>query len=303
MLFQLKEQKSKLHFLRSGVRTLFFNATNIARNVVYIKNFSKKNTLSISRKTQLTSNVNFSIDRFKVKIIKSDDPLVSFAQKLRYENFFSQQKLKSKIRVDSDPFDEVCEHLVVIDTSKSKNYVVGTYRLFIKLQDDLSNKYYTETEFDISNLKKANYKILEAGRSCVHPDYRDGSIIRLLWKGIASYISEQNVDFIIGCASFNTKNVEEISHHLSYLQNFHLAPLEYRSYPLLSKATSWKHIKSSNINKFKVFKELPPLIKAYIRAGAWIGKGAVLDESFGSIDVCILLKVQNIRKKYMNMKV
>ena len=122
----------------------------------------------------------------------------------------SQQKLKSKIRVDSDPFDEVCEHLVVIDTSKSKNYVVGTYRLFIKLQDDLSNKYYTETEFDISNLKKANYKILEAGRSCVHPNYRDGRIIRLLWRGLASYISQTKADYIIGCASFNEVNPQKI---------------------------------------------------------------------------------------------
>ena len=302
MLFQLKAQKNKLHFLKSGVKNLLFNATTIAKNFIYVGTKLKKNVSVHNKKLSSTKNVNFFVDRFNVKIIKSNDPLVFFAQKLRYENFFKSTIKGNQSKVDVDYFDKFCDHLVVIDTSKSKNFVVGTYRLLIKSKEKSLEKFYTETEFNISKLKKANLKILEVGRSCVHSDYRDGTIIRLLWKGLASYILEQNIKFIIGCASFNTRKIRDINQHLSYLQHYHLAPVRFRSYPLFSKSIVWKNVKKSKINKVKIFKELPPLIKAYIRAGAWIGKGAVIDKSFGSIDVCILLKVENIRKKYLDMK-
>ena len=312
MLSKKKRKNKILSPKENTLKFLFSKARYIAKNVIYIKKFSKNDsTKQITKdgfKSLLISysnrsKVDFYVDRFNVKIIKSHDPLVQSAQKLRYENFFDANIPNRRINIDRDEFDNFCDHLIVIDTSISENHIVGTYRLLINEDHNFSKKFYTETEFNISKLKKLNFRILEAGRSCVHSDYRDGSIIRLLWKGLASYIEEQKIDFIIGCASFNNNMKKDINSYLSYLEHYHLAPKEYRSYPLKSKLFFWKKQSKLNINQVKIFKSLPPLIKAYIRAGAWIGKGAIFDKLFNTIDVCILLKVENIRKKYLNMKV
>ena len=87
---------------------------------------------------------------------------------------------------------------MVIDTSVSSDFVVGTYRLLLKRKDQKYRKFYSESEFDISNLFKKNVSMLEAGRSCVDENYRDGKIIKLLWRGLAFYIIKKEVDLIFG---------------------------------------------------------------------------------------------------------
>ena len=299
-----KNNKSK----RGALKYIISKAGHIAKNVIYIKKFStyrnKKSEgfspviLDYSDKT----GVDFFVEKFHVKIIRSDDSLLKKAQKLRYESFLNEsvnKKIRSKI--DVDDYDKFCDHLVVIDTSISLTHVVGTYRLlnYSGLNSDVS--LYTETEFDLKKLKKQEPRILEAGRSCVDKNYRDGRIIRLLWRGLSEYIVQKNIDYIIGCASFQGNNIEEVSERLSYLHHYHLAPKKIRSQPLRQKSIHWAIIPKKKIKQFEVFKRLPPLIKAYLRVGSWIGEGAIIDKEFNTIDVCIILKKDNILSKYLNM--
>lgn len=290
---------------KSRLKNILSKATYIAKNVIYIKKFSHKtNTDSKKIKTilidyPLKPKVNFFVDKINVKIVSGTDPLVKHAQKLRYQNFFGQAGDSNKI--DEDTFDKICDHLIVLDKSKSNNFVVGTYRLLLNSHFSKKFRMYTETEFNLDNLKKGNKKILEVGRSCVHPHYRDGRIIRLLWKGLASYISQTSSDYIIGCACFNETNPEKIRNELSYLYHYHRAPKNIIAKAIESKAVNWNFIKAKNIDIINVYKQLPPLIKAYLRVGSWIGDGAVLDKKFRTIDVCIILKTKNILKKYINM--
>ncbi|MDC3090862.1 GNAT family N-acetyltransferase [Rickettsiales bacterium] len=290
------------------MKSIISKAGHFAKNVIYIKKFStnsikkleKFNTVLLDYPNKVL--VDFSVEKFHVKIIKSNDPLLKKAQKLRYESFLDglrNKKIKNKL--DSDDYDKFCDHLVVIDTSISLNHVVGTYRLLNYSSSNSGVDLYTETEFNLKNLKKEKPMILEVGRSCVDRNYRDGRIIRLLWRGLSEYIVKKNIDYIIGCASFKSIDVEELKEELSYLHHYHLAPRKIRSQPLKEKRVEWKIIPKKKIKKSELFKKLPPLIKAYLRVGSWIGEGAIIDKEFGTIDVCIILKKKNILSKYLNM--
>ena len=282
-------------------------ASYIAKNVIYLKNFSvKKEIIEENTRPVLLSypkrlNIDFYVDRFHLRVLRGNDPLVKAAQKLRFRSFF-KQRLNSN-QSDSDEFDKFCDHLVVIDTSISKEFVVGTYRLLLDNGNHSNIKLYTETEFDLKRLRKKNIRILEAGRSCVDEDYRDKGIIRILWKGLSKYIIKQNIKFITGCASFPYDNYSLLNKQLSYLHHYHLAPKKYRSFALENKKAHWKLLPKNSFEKKEIFKTLPPLIKAYLRVGSWIGDGAIIDEEFKTIDVCIILKKENILNKYLTMSV
>ena len=302
-------QKKKKNKSKSGaLKYIISKAGHIAKNVIYIKKFSitrnKKakdfNPVLLDYPKKI--GVDFFVEKFHVKIIKSGDSLLKKAQKLRYESFLNESGNKKIIsKIDVDDYDRFCDHLVVIDTSISLTHVVGTYRLLNYSDLNFEVSLYTETEFNLKKLKKEKPKILEAGRSCVDKNYRDGRIIRLLWRGLSEYIVQKNIDYIIGCASFQGNNIEEVSERLSYLHHYHLAPKKIRSQPLRQKSIHWAMTPKKKIKQFEVFKKLPPLIKAYLRVGSWIGKGAIIDKEFNTIDVCIILKKDNISSKYLNM--
>ncbi len=250
------------------------------------------------------SNISFEVDRFHVRIVNDDNSLIRSAQKLRFNTFFKESLINnSKYLLDSDKYDKFCNHLVVIDKSISSKFVVGTYRLMVNPSNNPKGGFYTETEFDLNQLKKLNLKILEVGRSCVHRNYRDGKIIRLLWRGLSTYIKKTKVDLIIGCASFQCCDTDKIKNQLSFLKNFHSAPKKYQTFALKSKSVKWKNVAISRTAKLKIFKSLPPLIKAYLRVGAWVGEGAVFDSFFKTIDICIILKSDKIDPKYLKMAV
>ena len=290
--------QSKFH----GVKSILSKVSYVAKNVIYIPKLSNK----FSKNKPLISNliptkkVEFSFGSYFVTTIDSNNPLIKNVQKLRYSSFFGN----SKNEFDKDEFDQECDHLVVIDKSKGVDFVVGTYRLLIKPKNIAYKKFYSETEFEIKKLfETKDISLLEAGRSCVIDGYRDGRIIRLLWRALATYIFKNNIDLIFGCASFPSADYQKYIRQLSYLHNNHGPPKKYCTYPLNHLKAHYKVLKKSELKNSDIFRSLPPLIKAYLRVGAWIGSEAVIDRIFKTIDVCVILKSTNIKEKYLNLGV
>ena len=184
------------------------------------------------------------------------NPLIKEVQKLRYESFFGKS---NETHYDEDKFDKVCDHLIVIDKSKSKNQLVGTYRLLIKPKNISKVDFYSQTEFSIDKLYgDANISLLEAGRSCVLDGYRDGRIIRLLWRALATYIVKNRIDLIFGCASFPSSDYKRFIPQLSYLHNFHAPPRQFNTLPLQHLKADYKIIKKQvlkgrNVSKSSTF--------------------------------------------------
>ena len=276
----------------------------VAKNVIYVRSWSKNSSLlgKIKTKNNFSTHsrtLNFNQGTIELKIIDDTDNLIHKVKKLRYESFFGESE---KTKYDSDEFDKLCDHLVAIDKSVSDDFVVGTYRLLLKPKFVKSQRFYSQSEFNISKLTKAkSLTLLEAGRSCVHKNYRDGKIIKLLWRGLATYIVKNKVDIVFGCASFPSSNHNLFRNQLSYLRHFHSSPHHLKTTPIKQLKVNFKPIKKKLLNSNEEFRKLPPLIKAYIRVGAFVGSGAIVDKEFDTTDVLIVLETKKMLKRYSNL--
>ena len=229
---------------------------------------------------------------------------IDIAQALRYQIFYEEQgatpvKDMAIKRRDYDEFDAVADHLIVLDTSKHglEQQLMGNYRIIRKEAMGL-DRYYTEDEFDISNLKQAGANIMELGRSCVAEKYRTKPILQLLWQGLAEYIQYYDIDYCIGCASFPGIDPDKHALGLSYLYHHHLAPESIRPVALPDVYTQMNLIPKEEINVKQAFGSLPPLIKGYLRVGSSIGDGAFIDTQFNTIDVCIVFNTSMMTDRY-----
>jgi putative hemolysin len=229
---------------------------------------------------------------------------VDAAQALRYRIFYERlgaQPLPEMAcrRRDVDQFDKDCDHLLVLDHSRrDTDSVVGTYRLIRRDTAVRLGGFYSAKEFDISPVVRHPGEILELGRSCVDPAYRNRSAMQLLWSGIAAYVFYYDVVLMFGCASLPGTNPDALSMLLSYLHQYHLAPPALRPRALADRYVEMCRLRPCAIDATRAMGALPPLIKGYLRLGGFVGDGAVVDEQFNTTDVCIVVKTDLVTEKY-----
>jgi putative hemolysin len=236
------------------------------------------------------------------------------AQRLRYNVFYRDGSAIADAatllaRRDKDAFDKVCDHLLVIDHAsqpekaalRRRPPVVGTYRLVGDAAAARCGGFYSESEFDIAGLlaRHRNLRFLELGRSCVLPQYRTKRTVELLWHGIWSYVLQHRYDVMIGCASIEGTDPERLAHQLSFLHHFAGAPEAWRASAHASRRVEMNRMPKAAIDPKAALRELPPLIKGYLRVGAFIGDGAVIDHQFGTTDVLVVLPVAAINSRYI----
>ncbi len=191
--------------------------------------------------------------------------------------------------LDCDQFDEICEHLMVRDDHSGE--VVGTYRLLSPRAARNFGRYYSESEFDLGSLSELRPVMAEAGRACVHPDYRGGAVISLLWSGLAAFMAREKSQYLIGCASIS---LADGGHNAGAVyesvRQRHLAPQSFRvqartPFPLPEQAASQEAW-------------LPPLIKGYLRSGAWVGGEPAWDTEFHTADLFMILPMAKLERRY-----
>lgn len=244
------------------------------------------------------------LDHLEIKLAQTPEEIEA-AQSLRYQVFYEEMgahpsdKVKA-IKRDFDDYDLYCDHLLVIDHNRSdkNNGIVGTYRLIQRSVADQVGQFYSASEYNIQPLLDNPGKILELGRSCVEEPYRTRPVLNLLWRGIAAYVDFHDIKILFGCASFPGSNVEEIKQELSYLYHYHLAPPALRVKALEKHHIDMDLMPASDFDPKKTFHRLPPLLKGYLRIGAYIGDGAYIDKQWNSVDVCIILKTAIITDRY-----
>jgi putative hemolysin len=235
------------------------------------------------------------------------------AQKLRYRIFYQEgsavpNPARLLARRDIDGYDAICDHLLVVDHAASdrgalnRPAVVGTYRL---LRQPLAEEYggfYTACEFDISSLvaRHAAMQFLELGRSCVLAPYRNKRTVELLWHGIHAYILQNRCDVMFGCASLEGTDPKRLALPLSFLHHYARAPEPWRAQALPERFVEMNRLSKEAIDPKDALRALPPLIKGYLRLGAYIGEGAVVDYEFGTTDVLIVLPVSAIKRRYLD---
>ncbi|MEL7049649.1 MAG: GNAT family N-acyltransferase, partial [Pseudomonadota bacterium] len=244
---------------------------------------------------------------------------VQRAQALRYEVFYEEMSAQPNAiaklrRRDEDPYDAICDHLLVVDLSDKPQgqtkaswhsgrepRVVGTYRVLRQSVAERTRGFYTQAEYDIAPLiarKSPQYNFLELGRSCVLKPYRNKRTVELLWHGLWTYVREHGMDVMLGCASFPGTNPDDHAMALSFLHHNARAPEEWRCNAHDSLNVPMDRMPADEIDMRAALKSLPPLIKGYLRLGAFIGDGAVIDHQFGTTDVLVIMPVEHIDPKY-----
>ncbi|MEV0582917.1 GNAT family N-acyltransferase [Nonomuraea sp. NPDC050310] len=201
------------------------------------------------------------------------------AQRLRHHVFAEEfgARLDSPVSgLDVDSFDAYCDHLLV----RAGDQVVGTYRL---LPPGRRDRLYAEGEFDLAPLR--HLALVETGRSCVHPDHRNGTVIGLMWAGIARYMVDGGHSWLVGCCSVPVAEAADV------VDRVPLGPDEYRVKPL----NAWS---DAGVPR-RPGARLPALLRGYLRLGAWVCGPPAYDPDFGTADFLVLLSMSRIDHRYL----
>ena len=236
---------------------------------------------------------------------------IAAAQALRYQIFYDEMGAEptpamTRLRRDVDDYDAVCDHLLVVDHGLANGFdgrpqVVGTYRLLRQGVAAAHRGFYSAGEYDLSRLishSGQGGQLLELGRSCVAPAWRNNATISLLWRGIASYLQTHGIGYMFGCASLHGADPVLHTAELSYLYHHHLAPPELRACALPDNHVAMDRLPAASIDTRAAARALPPLLKGYLRVGAMVGDGGFVDRQFNTVDVFVIMPVDRITSRY-----
>jgi putative hemolysin len=234
---------------------------------------------------------------------------IAAAQEVRYRVFYEELgagrgALRTAER-DADRFDEICDHLLVFDTAltgPAHRRIVGTYRLLRQECAQGAGGFYSDDEFDLKTLiaRHPGKRFLELGRSCVLPSYRSKRTIEVLWQGIWAYVNHHDIGVMAGCASFQGTVPAAHAEALSYLAHHCRTSSLWDVRAVSGRYSSMDLMPAEAVNPKSAILAMPPLVKAYLRIGAKVGDGCVVDADFGTVDVFIVLPVSDIGARYIN---
>jgi putative hemolysin len=227
---------------------------------------------------------------------------VEAAQRLRYEVFVREWGAMVGPEApdgdrEADEYDALMDHLVVVDRARG-DLVVGNYRLLRQERLQRDAVFYSSHEFDLSPLLAGGQRLLELGRSCVLREYRSGAVMQKLWHALAAYVAEHRIELMFGCASLRGTDPSSVREQLAYLHHWHLAPPEQRPRALARQRAAPEPMTREAVNPVRALRALEPMVRGYLRAGAWVGEGAWVDREFNAIDVCIVMPTARLRSRH-----
>jgi putative hemolysin len=246
------------------------------------------------------------VGRLEVRLARDAEEIIE-AQALRFRIFHEECGAESaearRLRLDSDSYDAVCDHLLVLEhgAADARPRVVGTYRLLRQSVAARHQGFYSASEFDLTPLIRASEtrgQLLELGRSCVAPEYRSSGTINLLWRGIASYLAEHAIGLLFGCASFPGTDPAPHAAELSLLAHAHRAPAELRATAITPGPLAL--LAPGSYDPRLAARALPPLVRGYLRVGAVVGDGVHVDQAFNTVDVLMVMPVAAMTQRYLD---
>jgi putative hemolysin len=195
--------------------------------------------------------------------------------------------------LDVDMFDAHCEHLLVRASTVEgePGPVIGTYRVLTPAAAQRAGGLYSETEFDLTRLRPLRARMVELGRSCVHPEWRSGGAIMALWGALTEFMVRNDLDTMVGCASVSMRDGGHVAASLwEKLRKTHLAPIEMQVRPRLPlPVEALNHGLSV---------ETPALIKGYLRCGAKVLGPPAWDPDFNTADLPMLMRINDLPNRY-----
>lgn len=230
-----------------------------------------------------------NLKKFEVIFVDTKE-LLNKVKYLRGSVFFGKNEK------EEDEFDSYSHHLAVID--KEKNEIIGSYRLLLGSDAKKHKGFYSETEFDLTNIKKnCHGQVLEMSRACVPSSYRKFTIIKFMWKRIISFMMENEAKYIFGYPSIEALDADYIGRVVSYFEANYFSEDNFRVYPLKEKIYKYNSF-TGNFDAEEILSSLPSLIKGYIKMGALICSAPAMDSHFKTVDFFMMLDVEKMNISY-----
>ncbi len=234
--------------------------------------------------------------------IALDEADLVAAERLRYRVFVEElggdgPLVDHATKRERDRFDEYFQHLVLIDERRDPaelDHVVGVYRLLDDGGAQAAGQFYSEDEYDLTVLRATGRPLLELGRSCLDADYRGGTGMHRLWTALAAHVAAKNIGILFGVASFHGTDPAPVAPSLTLLHDRHLAPPDLR---VRARDTAFQRmdlLPPEEIDRARAMRDVPALIKAYLRIGGSVGEGAFIDRDFNTLDVCLVLDTERM---------
>lgn len=214
-------------------------------------------------------------------------------QRLRYQVFTEEMNAVFPDAVDgldADRYDPWCEHLMVKEAATGR--IVGTYRFLAPANVEKAGGYYSESEFDISSLHDYRDNMAEVGRSCIHADYRNGSVIMLLWSGIAALVKQYGLRYVLGCASVSLRD-----DGVTAAEVWRSARKAMAANPDVPRLVPRHRYPVERLDS-ELPARVPPLIKGYLKLGATICGEPAWDPDFNTADFPVLLDMTRMDDRY-----
>lgn len=243
--------------------------------------------------------------RYEVRLARGEDDLRA-AQRLRYRVFVEElggdgDLVDHGAGLERDEFDEIVDHLLLIDAAGGAAegaHVVGAYRLLPGDRAADFGRFYCDAEYDLTPLRAGRRRLLELGRSCVHPDHRGGTGMFLLWNALAGYVLDNDIEVLFGVASFHGTDTAPLAMPLSWLHHHHLAPPPLRAVARPEGFQRMDLIAPEALDRRSAMAAMPALIKAYLRLGGVVGQGAYLDRPFNTTDVFLAMDTAAMSRRH-----
>ncbi len=248
------------------------------------------------------------LSRYRVKLAETAEERQG-AQRLRYRVFVEEMGAhatpeETAARREWDDFDPYFDHLILVSLDPAiadpLDRVVGVYRLMRGEVALAGLGFYGAREYDLSLIAELGRLCVELGRSCVALEHRGGPAMHLLWNGLANYVLERRIELLFGVASFHGTDPTPLAEALSFLHNEHLAPpdLRVRAHP--EHFLDMNLMPRAAVDAQQALLAIPPLIKAYLRLGGFVGEGAYVDRDFNTIDVCVVMDTGRMTERYLH---
>jgi len=230
--------------------------------------------------------------RFVTAIAQTEAEVIE-AQRLRYRVFADEMGASiphAQSGLDRDKFDPFCEHLLVRDSECGR--IVGTYRILTAAKARHTGGFYSRREFFLDNLASLNSTTVEVGRACVDAQYRSGAVIATLWAGLSAHIIECGYEYVIGCGSVPLSDGGRLASSIyARVKKEFLSPPEWRVSPRCPFPLA------TQIDPDPI---LPPLLKGYLRLGAYVCGEPAWDTDFKTADLLIMLPMRQMNRRYLS---
>lgn len=260
----------------------------------------KRSVLQQVREYRRFVPLHFETDDFLITTAAGGTELLKVLE-LRHEVFVQEWQGRSAGHgLDVDDFDFVADHLMIFD--KRIQEVIGTYRL---ISSHFTHGFYSSSEFELREFLRLPAVKLELGRACVHPNFRDGNSIDLLWKGLTRYIALTKTEFLFGCSSIKTTNATQINrlHRTlrdqgSWVDEFGVRSTdEYRLHGFAGVGDEAARL-CSPLDQVERRELIPPLLRSYLHAGAKVYGHPAFDADFACVDLLTILNWSDLNRRF-----